>query len=296
MKQAILITAYKNYSHLKRILNFFDDDFHIYIHLDKKSEISSFEIEELAGNKTVKIFCQKYKVNWGGLNHLRSILYLAKKALEDEENFYFHLISGQDYPIQTCEKFKTFFSKNSEKNFINYFNVPFEGWGKDGGLDRLQYYNFYDLFDAKKTTQSRWITMAIKAQKKIGYKRPLSKTLSNLYGGSTWWSLNREAVEHCITFTLKNKGFLNRFKYTFCSEEFYFQTILLNSDLKDTISKNTLRFINWKKNHWKKPSILIQDDFAELLKSEAFFTRKFEYPASLELLDSIEDRLKQETL
>jgi len=296
MKQAILITSYKNYPHLKRILNYFDDDFYIYIHLDKKSEISSDEIEELTNHERVKFFCQKYKVNWGGLNHLRSILFLAKKALENKENFYFHLISGQDYPIQTCEKFKRFFSNNREKNFLNYFNVPFEGWGTNGGLDRLEYYNFYDFFDAKKIKQSLWIIRIQKVQQRIGLKRGLPKTLSNLYGGSTWWSLNRQALEYCITFSLKNKAFLNRFKYTFCSEEFYFQTILLNSDLKDTISQNTLRFINWKKNHWKKPSILIQDDFAELVKSEAFFARKFEYPDSLEILDSIEKRLKLDTL
>lgn len=37
MKQAILITAYKNYHHLEEIIAFFDDDFEIYIHIDRKS-------------------------------------------------------------------------------------------------------------------------------------------------------------------------------------------------------------------------------------------------------------------
>lgn len=75
MKQAILITAYKDYSHLKRIVDFFDHDFQIYIHLDKNSEISHSLIDEIITNNKVKVFRKKYKVNWGGLNHLRAILF-----------------------------------------------------------------------------------------------------------------------------------------------------------------------------------------------------------------------------
>ena len=296
MKQAILITAYKNYSHLKKIINFFDEDFQIYVHLDRKSKISPEEIDVFVTNNKVKFFCRKYKVNWGGLNHLKSILFLAKEALKDENNFYFHLISGQDFPIRSCEDFKSFFQINSIRNYIDHFEVPFSGWGGNGGLDRLSYFNFYDLFDAKKMSQSRWITKTVKAQKKIGYERALPKTLSNLYGGSTWWSLNREAVDHCITFTLKNKGFLNRFKHTFCSEEFYFQTILMNSGLKDSMLKDNLRFIDWQKNNGASPAILGMADLTKLNNSNAFFARKFESSASLKLLASLEERLKQEVL
>ena len=40
MKQGILITAYKNVIHLKKLINFFNDDFCFYIHIDKKTETS----------------------------------------------------------------------------------------------------------------------------------------------------------------------------------------------------------------------------------------------------------------
>jgi hypothetical protein len=38
-------------------------------------------------------------VNWGSVEHLEAILFLAKKAFEDKENGYFHLIKGQDFSI-----------------------------------------------------------------------------------------------------------------------------------------------------------------------------------------------------
>lgn len=292
MKQAILITAYKDHAHLKRIVDFFDDDFQIYIHIDKKSEIGHSFIDAIGKSNKVKVFKKKYKVNWGGLNHLKAILYLAREALKDEENFYFHLISGQDFPLRSCEDFKFFFQKNKRRNYLDYFKVPYAGWGGNGGLDRLTYFNFYDLFDAKKTNQSKWIAKAQHIQKLIGYRRPLFENKIPLYGGSTWWSLNREAVDHCSTFTKRNKSYLKRFRYTFCSEEFYFQSVLINSDYKKSITGNNLRYIDWQKSAGKRPAVLDLSDFEGLMKSNSFFARKFEYPTSSELIERIEERLK----
>ena len=36
MRQAILITAYRDLTQLKQLVEYFDDDFELYIHLDKK--------------------------------------------------------------------------------------------------------------------------------------------------------------------------------------------------------------------------------------------------------------------
>jgi len=44
MKQAILVTAYQNLTFMSRLLDYFDDDFDCYIHLDKtcKEDFSFF--------------------------------------------------------------------------------------------------------------------------------------------------------------------------------------------------------------------------------------------------------------
>ncbi len=56
MKQGILITAYKNVNHLKKLINCFDDDFYYYIHIDKKSQIAKDEIELIQNAKNVVFF------------------------------------------------------------------------------------------------------------------------------------------------------------------------------------------------------------------------------------------------
>lgn len=165
MKQAILITAYKNYHHLEEIIAFFDDDFQIYIHIDGKSIITKQELLRLEKYDIVKLISQKYKVNWVGFNHLRSILYLAEMAINDPQNDYFHLISGHDFPIKKVSDFILFF-RNTDQEYINCFPIPFSGWGNRGGLDRLEYYNFHDLFNWKIDFQKRIIKKIIHWQKK----------------------------------------------------------------------------------------------------------------------------------
>lgn len=77
MKQAILITAYKDFDHLEEIIKIFDESFELYVHIDKKSNVSAIQLSRFQSYLQVKLISQKYKVNWGGINHLKSILYLS---------------------------------------------------------------------------------------------------------------------------------------------------------------------------------------------------------------------------
>ena len=121
MKQGILISAYKNFDHLIDIVSFFDENFEIYIHIDKKSKVDGSIINTLHSFNIVKLISRKYLVNWGGLNHLKCILHLSEVALKSQELETFHLISGHDYPIKDISYFKDFFKTNKEKDFFSYF-------------------------------------------------------------------------------------------------------------------------------------------------------------------------------
>ncbi len=280
--QAILITAYKNYSHLEELVDFFDDTFSIYIHIDMKSSISSSQEAQLLSKSNVKFVSRQYKINWGGINHLLSILLLAKRALHDNDNLYFHLITGHDYPIKSLEAFSEFLSSSQDKDFMEYHSLPYDAW-PEGGMDRLSRYNFYDILDGRKGIRKRLIEGFSKLQKKIGFKRKFKKGFPPLYGGSTYWSLRRESLEYVFKYMSENPGFLGRFKYSFCSEEIFFQTILLNSPLRGNIINNNLRFIVWEERNGNFPANLDDSDYESILKSNSLFARKFEYPVSASL-------------
>lgn len=294
MKQAILITAYKNYHHLEEIIHCFDTSFELYIHIDKKSKISEEELNHLKKYDIVKLVEQKHKVNWGGFNHLKAILYLTQQALQNPENKYFHLITGHDFPLKSSDYFMEFFKNNRNVEFMNHFNFPdaASGWPGNNGLDRIEYYNFYDLWDFKNHKQYEKIALVLRLQKRLGFKRTISSKMPKLYGGSTYWSLSRECVSYVMAFTQKNKWVLNRFKYTLCAEEFYFQTLILNSDFADKVVNDNLRHIDWVARNGNNPAVLDESDFEKLKETNAVFARKFDYPQSMGLLNKIKTLLK----
>src|SRR5690606_19565842 len=172
MKQAILITAYKDIQQLKELVCFFDAKyFNVYIHLDRKSH---FKLEDFrfleAQAPQVKLVANKYQVNWGGFNHLKAYLYLCREALKEEENFYFHLITGQDYPVKPLSYFLKFAQEqiHEPREYLAHHEVPFKRWS-GGGVNRLTYYHLYDFFDAKKYKAQ--IRKFVRLQKKLELTR-----------------------------------------------------------------------------------------------------------------------------
>lgn len=282
MEQALLITAYKNIHHLKHIINHFDGDFSFYIHIDKKSQVSRNEILELKQASKNIFISQNYKTNWGGVNHLKCTLLLMKEALLNKKIEYIHLISGHDFPIKSSSYFTSFLEENKGKQFFEYFSLPTKIW-ENGGMDRLNYYNLYDTINAKGKYE-RVIRKIINLQKKLGFKRHLNFDNHDLYGGSTWWTLSYDCCKYIDDFIKKTPKFLKQFEYTFCAEEIFFQTIVMNSPFKGTVVNDNLRYIVWEFRNGNIPANLDETDYNELINNKQLFARRFEYPVSENLV------------
>jgi hypothetical protein len=286
MKQGILISAYKNLNHIEEIINFFNDDFAFYIHIDKKSKLPETDIKKLKANKKVVLVSRHYTTNWGGVNTLKSFLLLIKEALKNPDIEYLHIISGGDFPIKTNNYFADFFEQNKGKEFLEHFPLPSTRW-TDGGMNRVNHYNLYDIFNAKSYIGVRAISQTLKFQKALKVKRNLSDSLPKLHGGSTWWSLSNKCLKYVIDYTEREPELLERLKYSFCSEEIYFQTVIMNSSFKNNVVNDSLRYISWEYKHGTIPAALDEGDFEILKKSNHLFARKFEYPVSIKLLNEL---------
>ena len=278
MKQALLITSYKDFEQLIDLIKQFDYNFNIYLHIDKKSELNKDIYKELLSISNVKYISRKYRINWGGINHLKAIILLSKKALINKDNKYFHLITGQDFPIKPNDYFKNLLFNNCNKN-INYLDIsklPKSGWAKEnGGMDRIEYYCLYDLFNAKTSFGNKWILRIINIQRKLNIKRSINFS-KQLYGGSTYWTLYYDTLQYVIDFTKKNPIFLNRFRFTFCAEEIYFQTIIMNSEFANHVFNDNLRYIDWETGRGGFPAFLDENDYEILINSDKLFARKIE--------------------
>jgi len=210
-------------------------------------------------------------------------------ALQNQEIKYFHALSGQCFPIRPVNEIFDFFENNNGKEFIDFFELPATCWANNGGLDRIDYYHLHDILNTKSSRFEKRNKRFINFQKFLNLKRSYPDKYPKLYGGSTWWSLSRPAMEYVSHFIKNTTGFYERFKHTFCTEEIFFQTILLSSPFKENIVNDNLRYIDWNVRNGNCPANLDETDFDLLLKSNKLFARKFEKDKSEKLRKLLAD-------
>ena len=285
MKQALLITAYKDAEQLEELIRFFPSaSFSIYVHVDRKSRM---DLSQLERQGPVELLSRKYTVNWGGRNHLMAILHLMQEALKDPANGYFHLISGQDFPLKPVSFFQQ--ELDTTKNYMQYISYPVS-YLTNGARDWFEQYHLNDLLDGKR--YRKWMLRFLNLQRKTGFKRVLPAFLPQFFYGSTYWSLNRQAVQHVMDYTNEHPAFINRMKFTFCSEELYISSVLMNSKLADTVVNDNLRYIDWESYKSGSPRILDASDFEKVIQSGKLFARKFDAGVSANLRNKIRDQYK----
>ena len=201
------------------------------------------------------------------------MLSLLKKAIRSNADYY-HWVTGQDIPLYP-DRFDE--RLNEGYSYLEYFSLPREGWC-EGGLIRYQIYGLYDLLDAKKPRQFRWIQKIEKMQKKCHFVRPF-RNYSNIYAGSGYFSLYKTDA---LLLLQESPQWYKFYRFTFCGEESIAQTILLNSSRKDHIINDNLRYIDWSAP--VPPKILDLDDFEKIAKTQCLFCRKVDSVISKSLL------------
>jgi len=281
MKQAILITAYKDLNFISNILQYFDNDFDFFIHVDKKCKE---DITFLQNDLRVNVY-RKYRIEWGGSNHIFAILLLIQEAFKVRKYEYYHLITGSDLPIKPLSEFKAYFENHRTDNFIEHFPLPHSDWGAEGGMDRIKYYWLgYNTVDVR---NGWWqiVRFTLRVQRKLKIQRKFVYFDGKLWGGSTYWSLSRNAISKIIEFISENSGFVQRFQFTSIGEEIFIQSILKSFNDVELVN-NYLRYINWGKDQ-STPIILTEENHDEIIRSNCFFARKFDKEKSIKLMKSL---------
>ena len=269
-KNCILIAAHKNHNQIMRLINHLKTDFDLYVHIDKKSnlDIKSFD--------NVNIY-KKYKVYHGGVSQVITTLFLIKEAAKNNYDRYI-FISAQDVPLKTNKEIVDFFDTNKNKEYISYENIEnSEAIYKEMSF-RLNSYNFGKLYRKLLNRKIREL---------ISKFPPIKRTTpENIYYGSQWWNLTNNAVKYILDYTEKNPNFLKRFNYTWGSDEFYFQSILINSNFKDNCVNDCLRYIIWDGG---APFNLQMKDYENIKNNinNNLFARKFDENIDNDIIDKL---------
>lgn len=258
MKYAICILAHKAPEHLERIVKKIKaDNTQIFIHLDKKCSISEFSHIQNA-----TFIRKREKICWGGRSMVKAMLNLIEYVVLNTDCGYIIFISGEDYPVILPNDYDKYI--DSEKNYLEYKKLPKDDW-YSGGMIRIMYYY---LFRCPNSLLSR---VCVKLQKLAGIKRNIDNLPFDVYGGSQWININRAAAEYII----KNwKQFYSFFRFCMIPDEMIFQTIILNSELKESTDNTNYRYLRYDEVYTSNAAYIDNYDIEKIIMYKPLFCRK----------------------
>ncbi|WP_020004471.1 beta-1,6-N-acetylglucosaminyltransferase [Brachyspira innocens] len=265
-----LIAAHKNQGQLLRLINHLKKDFDIYVHIDKKSKLSLKSFDNVNIYKSIKVY-------HGGVSQVAATLFLMREAFKNNYERYI-FISGQDVPLKTNKEIINFFDENKDKEFISFENIKNnDGMYKEMSF-RINAYNFGKLYRKLLSRKFRESISNIPFIKR--------KTPENIYYGSSWWNLSYNAIKYILEYVEKNPQYLNRFNYTWGSDEFFFQSILLTSSFKDKCVNDFLRYLIWGVG---TPINLQMKDYKKIKENikDNLFARKFDENIDNDIIDKL---------
>lgn len=279
MKHAFMIIAHNEFTILQRLISALDDErIDIYVHIDKKVR----EMPVLHANHAGLFILQnRVDVRWGHVSQIECEYALFREAYKPGEYCFYHLISGVHYPIKSIDDVLVYYEQNVGK-------VVFDGMGKDAFWQeraKIRNYNFFMKWYASGMFLSRLFSQLFRRiscflQKvfKIWRYRGIA-----FFKASNWASFPEEA----LSFLLSNEMVvLKRYRMTFCGDEFFAPTELMNSEFHDRIVNGTS--ILYQVFGEASPRILICDDFDAIQQSGCLFGRKFS-SSNMDILNKIDE-------
>ena len=261
------MTAYKDVELINRFVEKMPkNNWRVYIHLDKKSQI---DIEQI--DKRAKVY-KLYNIKWGSINHLYSIVELLRIARKTaKKDSYFHILTGQDFWLTPPEMFDKFIVDGDL--YVNIVSNP--NW-YHGGKDIWKYNTLVNLLDLRKPVWRKLNRGYMFLQDLFGVSKPLPDY--PIYGGSVYCSITFDAVEYILTSSIANE-MLRTLKNSAIGEEIFFQTVLMNSPYRTKINPNNLRYSDWSVKN--APKNLSLEDFDKIKSSKCLFCRKLSSNSTL---------------
>ena len=292
MKHAYLIMAHNEPYILEKILRLIDDERNdIYVHVDKKWKDFDFDYFKDLVKKSKLFFTKRLDVKWGSFKQIECELLLFEEAANNKYAYY-HLISGVDMPLISQNEIHDFFDKNCGKEFVIFDN---HNGISEQAIERVKFYHFLVPWARSKSMIKRLLFgkihfWSIKIQKKLKVNR-IKKYDIDFRKGANWVSITDDLVRYILS----NKKIIYKiFKYSYCADELFVQTILYNSEfyknvvsLKNDDYMSIKRFIDWNRG---QPYTFKLEDFDLIMNSGCFFARKFSSKVDKNIIDKIYEK------
>lgn len=257
---------------LEQLSSYGDCD--IYLHIDKKS---SWMINAIKPSRNVYIFSE-YDVRWGSFETVKAAILLMKEACRSRKDYtHIYLGSGQDLMVK--KGFYEFLKSNPDKIYLKILREITKN-RRACSLHRIKWprklmiRNDWHLY--------RFIRIAMQALCTAGInvlpnKKIIDKS-TRFYEGWTWFIAPYDVMKYIVSYVENNPEFVDYFEDSLASDTIFFQTIIMNSEYRDSVN-DTLMYIRFGKTFgtWNHPFIIRKTDNDAIEAGNFYFARKFDF-------------------
>ena len=263
MKIAILILAHKPLFYFEKIATA-NPNLNFYIHMDAKCTFSNTNLPNF------HFIPNRIDVKWGGFSQVTATINLLNFALLDQENEYFHIISGEDVFLCSNENMHQKLTWGNDDIFIELKNSKKHHY-------RVRFPAIHVETTWQRKTSGKILTQTLKI---LDFLIPTS---TKYWFGSNWFSIRRSQLISLLTQITKSD--LLFFQKRLNPDEHFFQYLIKKSNFNYNInSKSNNRFIHFDKNfnNGNNPIYLTINELLPLSNQQYFFARKVNIATQIE--------------
>jgi hypothetical protein len=245
------------------------------IHVNRRSDDAVLAATRtgLAGRGNV-IYLRRHRLYWGGFGHVAATVEGLEELRRRSVAYdYVALLTGQDYPIKPPAEIARTLAAGGGRSFIAHDRVP---GGVEDGMRRITHWH------ERRIGRPRGWHLS------VPLRRRFPEGLEP-WGGSAYWWLSREAAEHVRAWIAGHPRAYRFFRHVDVPDEVLFQTILMNSPLRDAVIDDELRLVDWTRR--PMPWTFRAQDLPLLRDSPKLVARKFDVTVDAEILDLVDREL-----
>jgi hypothetical protein len=277
-RTAFILQIHKNPDQVNKFINQLISNQYsdVYIHIDRKS----YGLEsKIIKSPRVRILKESIDVKWGDITQVDATLLLLKEVAASGIDYDFVCFrSGQDMLVKNG--FMEFLAENKNKIFLNayrvhneeqhasFVNVSWPEWARK--LYIAPYHPLRILRRGIAFIYSYGINI-------FPHKHKLPSSLS-IYNGSNWFCIPLETAYYITEYVNKNPWYYEAFKQSLVPDEFFFQTLIMNSKYKSDVINHNLMYIKFGESiKTRNNPITLKMDHIDIIKnSNEYFARKFD--------------------
>ncbi len=290
MRHAWLILTHGNFAILEKQLRFLDsENADFFIHVDAKADFDEERFSAVTERSRVT-FVPRRRISWGHFAIAEAELELLRAAAPGRYDYY-HLLSGVDVPVKSRAYIEEYFTRAPGTNYVNFLAPEISR----ADLYRVMFYYPMQRYNIRKPAVRRALRN-FSAAVQLGFGVDRTRRLPDGFAfqkGAQWFSITHALAAYLLEKEDEIRGI---FSDTYCPDEMFVQTEIINSPFRDTLPENAfcndyascLRYVDWKRGN---PYTFTDADLAELLSTPetALFARKFDYRSAPAVVDALFD-------